>query len=1147
MATNDCHRDGEDRDVKISPGTVLPENRNHYLDTGEACVKLEYPRGMVLQNTTGDLLFNVTTHTTKRTISIYVPYEFGVRTSRTYVWSSITNDYSCISISRLSDLDPVAPGWFRVTVSNGTSSIYPHSHLIRLFNVTAPGVVGRYFFKVFIDGRSIGAGNFPTLVVSADLNPAYISGTVLDCSSGFQRDRYGYVYEYSYAYGGPIQLEGSEGGKVVAEGIALDGRSVVGQAYFNASAEGRYTLYGLAPGVYNLTAYAAGYSPTSMPRLVQVCAGQSLDGVDLCVYASPKIEGIIWSKCGGRPIPWGAIATRTGPQFGAALVHVGVMGRDFIYATRGANTSDFLRYDTAADSWETMQPAPGPIGPGGSLAFDGDQYIYALQGVGSNSFYRYDVRNNNWTTINSNNPSVAEGGSLAYDGQYIYAVVGGNTGAFWRYDPGSNSWVRLAEAPGIVGAGGSLTFDGKSKFYVFQGGGENAFWIYDLLSDTWSQDPPADPMSPISAGGALTCDTQNRIIYALVGGGGTGFLSYSNLTDSWTTLANINPPSGVGPGGALTFDSHNGLIYALVGGGSASFYAYNTATGDWSSKADFPLSYPRPITVEILDLLDNSQRFLEGFTDPDSYNYFFIYDGSTELDGHIPQDGSGYVSGIWLQPYKIRIWVSEYLQLQDYIVPLSGKIAVARVEFDVHRTGRANVLVHFKDFAQGYPVQITPGRSLSIAFYDRDNILRGRNSTLVPSGSTSSSVIVTGFLGTRQDYGLPPGMYYVRVTVEGFYQPYDFYMTVSDCNSTSEASLEVVRTGSVTLTIRSVNCQSPPQPQNWRYGGSSIRVEFRDQYEALVYKIAFSRQTSSSSEATVFATDLRTGTYSIHIFTFGYYQKTPYLIEVIDGVTVDRVVDLTVGGTIELNLLLEKEDLPTRIDTYRFSESVPIRIEVYDGYDDFVAANVTHIPSSLTVSTFRLSGFRRYAGDPAWRWVNFYDTTDGVIQSDSGLAPGVYRLVVYLPGFLQESVAMTAALPECGSISITLVLSRLANLSGTVTSLNMFGVLVPLNWAIVDVIGQDTQDFTSTLDGSYEIWVKEGRYLVICSLNGYETSVKEVSLSEGSDVSLDFRLTPIGISIDEFKDFAYVPLAVTCVFCILLARRTAGRRFKPAG
>jgi len=1146
-ATNGCSRE-----VKISPGRILPEDCNHYLNTSEVQVKLEYPRAIVLQNTTGDLLFNVTTQTTNRTISIYIPYEFGVRTSRTYIWSSITNDYGYISISRLSDRDPIAPKWFRVTVYNGTSSILPGSHLIRLFNVTAPGIVGRYFFKVFIDGRSIGANNFPTLVVSADLNPAYISGTVLDCSSGFFRYKYGYEYEYRYAYGSPIQLKGSEGGKVVAEGIALDGRSVVGQAYFNASANGRYTLYGLAPGLYNLTAYAAGYSPTPMMRLVRVFAGQSLDGVDLCIYASPKIEGLIWSKCGAKPVPWGPIATRSGPKFGAALVHIGVIpGRDFIYATRGANTSDFLRYDTVANVWETVQPAPGPIGSGGSLAFDGLQYIYALQGGGSNSFWSYDVTNNTWQTgLRTTPESVAEGGSLAYGNGIIYALRGGGTTDFWRYVIVQNTWEILTPTPGSVSGGGSLIFNSNdNKLYAFQGSGLNAFWRYDPSLDTWVSLSPTP--GPVSEGGSLVFNRNDGKLYAFQGGGTNAFWSYDPSSDAWNTPTDpADPTSSVGQGGALTFDSQNGLVYALVGGGSPSFFAYTTALNSWSAKADFPLNYPRPITIEILDLIDESQRFLENFTDPNSYNFTFTYDGSTELDGHIPQDSSGYVSGIWLQPYKIRVWVNEYLQLQDVIVALSDNIAVTRVEFDVHRTGRAEVLVHFKDFAQGYPTPVIPGKLLSVAFYDRDNILRGQNSTLVTSGSTFSSVIVTGFLGTRQDYGLPPGTYYVRVTIEGFYQPYDFYITISDCNSTSEASLEVARTGSLTLTIRSVNSQSPPQPQNWKYDGSSIRVEIRDQYEALVYKIAFSRQTSSRSDASIFATDLRSGTYSIHMFTFGYYQKIPYLIEVIDGVTVDRVVDLTVGGTIELNLLLEKEDLPTRIDTYPFSDRVPIRMEVYDSSDQFVAANATYIPSSLTMSTFRLAGFRRYAGDPALRWVNFYDTTDGAIQSDNGLAPGVYRLVVYLPGFQQESATVMVSLSEGGSSSITLQLNRLAHLTGTVTSLNMFGILVPLNWAIVDVIGSETQDFTSTLDGSYEIWVKEGRYLVVCSLDGYEASAKEASLPKGSDVQLDFRLNPIGITVDEFGDVnSYIPVivAVACAASILLVRKPANKYRNLAG
>ena len=173
--------------VKVSPGQIPPDKHNDYLGTPDVQVKLEYPKAIILQETFGDLLFNITVQSTKRTIALYIPPEFGVSRGLSYVWSSITNDYRFISLSTLSSRDPIAPSWFRVQVRNGTSSINPGSHFIRLFNVTAPSIVGKYFFKVFIDGNSIGASNFPILVVSADPNPAYISGTVIDCSSNLFR------------------------------------------------------------------------------------------------------------------------------------------------------------------------------------------------------------------------------------------------------------------------------------------------------------------------------------------------------------------------------------------------------------------------------------------------------------------------------------------------------------------------------------------------------------------------------------------------------------------------------------------------------------------------------------------------------------------------------------------------------------------------------------------------------------------------------------------------------------------------------------------------------------------------------------------------------------------------------------------------
>ncbi|MEM3429855.1 MAG: hypothetical protein QXI59_05780 [Candidatus Bathyarchaeia archaeon] len=1123
---------GANHQVEMSPGKVPPQNLNHYLDTPEAQVKLEYPKAIVLQETFGDLVFNITVQTRKRTIAVYVPPEFGLKQDTTYVWTSVTNDYRFISISRLSERDPVAPSWFRVTVSNGSSGIWPGSHIVRLFNVTAPSTVGRYFFKIFIDGFSIGARNFPTLVVSADPNPAYISGTVLDCSSNFFR--YSYSYSgYTYGYGVPIQLREPEGGKVIAEGVSIDGRRVVGEAYFSAPDNGRYTIYGLAAGVYNLTAYAAGYRPTPLRRLVTVKAGQSLDGVDLCVYKSPVIEGIVWSKCGGARHEWGAVATREGPSSGAAMTYVGggvFPGRDLIYAFRGGNTSDFLRYDAAADIWEYRQPAPGPIGSGGSLTFDGERYIYAFQGGGSNSFFIYDVAGDEWQTGPVTPSPVGDGGSLCFnpnDG-LIYALRGGGTRDFWVYDPVLNRWDDRTLTPDVVGGGGCLTFNiVDGNIYALRGGGSTAFWRYDPRTDSWTALPDISLYGAAQSGAALTC-TSDGSVYAILGGGSYVYLKYS--PSSWTQLANT--PTATGSGGSLTFDSANGLIYAIFGGEDERFYSYSPDS--WSQKSNFPIQYPRPIIIEILTPLDESLRLIRNYTVPSAHNHIFKFDGFTELDGHIPQDGSGYVSGIWPGTYKIRVYVNQYVQFKDIEINIPDGMAGTRVEFDVYRTGIVDVTVHFKDFPQGGLTPVTLSRAVGVELYDKDGIIRGRNSTLVKPGSTSCRVKITGFLGTMRDYGLPPGIYSLTVTAEGFYQPADFYLTVGECDAVSEVSLEVLRAGSIAMTIRSVDTQSPPQPINWRHPGSPIRVEVRDQYNALIYATWSIMQVPSKNSVNLYVPNIRSGIYTIQIFTFGYIQKVQRLVSVVDGGVADLTVDLVVGGFIDVTLIVEKEDVPSAIDTYPYSSMVPLRVEVYDDLDEFVAANITHIPSNLNVHTIRLAGFRRYAGNIAHRWVNYYDTTDSSLQRDYGLKAGTYRAIIYVPGYLQVDTGNAVTVHEGGGSSLVVRLKRLAHLYGMATSQNMFGEAVPLNWAVIDAFSEGSKDFTCSLDGYYELWVDDGRYLLACSLNGYETLTCEATLSKGSDVSVDFRLRTV--AIPEFTGLEHVIIIILLLVEIIVIR-----------
>jgi hypothetical protein len=1151
--------------VKVSPGQIPPYNNtathNDYLGNltqassgcnNDTIVKCEYPKGMILQQTFGDLLFSITVLSTKRTIAIYIPPEFGVSRGSSYVWSSITNDYRFISLSTLSSRDPIAPSWFRVQIRNGTSSINPGSHFIRLFNVTAPSIVGLYFFKAFIDGNSIGAKNFPILVVSADPNPAYISGTVIHCRSS---------YGYGSGYGDPLSLNCPDGGKVVAEGLTVDGRSVVGQAFFSASDDGRYTIYGLAAGTYNLTAYASGYLPTPMLRLVQVRPGQSLNGVDLCVYPCPVIEGIVMSKCSKMPVNWTAIANRTGPEFGAALVYVGnitlgggCVGGDLIYALRGANTSDFLKYDTLTNQWRYVSPTPGPVGAGGSLAFDiENQFIYALQGGRSDALWAYDVANDQWSSealfqdIGAPAP-IAEGGSIVFNSAkgLLYVLRGGGTTGFYYYLPGQNL-TNIGPTPDLVGAGGGIVFnEADDNLYALRGNGTHVFWRYNLPPDsptgTWETLSPT-PIA-ISAGGSLTFNTQDGFIYAFAGDALGTFMKYDRVTDSWSTSPPASVPSSVGPGGSLTFDTSNGFIYALNGSALpynySSFLNYNYLNDSWSTLADFPKVYPRPITIEILDSIDNSMRLIQDFTDPLKDNYTFTYDGSTLLDGHIPQDGSGYIAGILLVPYNVRVWVNEYLQPQDMIVDLTNNPGEVRVVFDVERSGRADILLHFKDSAQGQVIPVTLPLRVSVGLYDRDGILRGQNYTLVEPGKNSANVIVTGFLGTLHDYGLPAGTYQVVVTVDGFFQYYDFYLTIYDCALTS-VSFDVIRAGSLRLSVRSVNCQSPAQPRNWLYNDANIRVELLDQYQGLVYKTSASRQRNIISTADFFITGLRAGTYIIRVYTFGYFQKNISLVEIADGITSDRTVDVVIGGAVDVDILLFKEDLPIHAgETYPFSSTrVPFRVELYDAQDQFMAANATYIPADATTFSLRLNGFRNYAGNPALRWVNYYDAPAGGSRTEYGLPPGSYWAVVYLPGFSQGKIVEMVTVPACGRSSIVIELNRLAHLSGDVTSLNMFGESVPLNWAIVDAIGSETKDFAPTLDGHYDMWLPDGQYLLICSLAGYNPVSLALSLSKGSDTKIDFRLNSISIAVPEFNsNLGYLSTLVigVCVASLLLRR-----------
>jgi len=300
----------------------------------EDTVKLDYPKSTILTNITGELLFNITLTTlnytdgtypdsVKKSVSIYIPPEFIINNRVESIWTSFTNDYSPSSIFLSSAFpnDPIAPNWTILTINNLNITkttedvkkrvfIENKNQYIRIFNVTSPSIAGRYFFKVFINinnqAFSIGANNFPTIVVKGDLNPAYVSGIVVN-GEPTPPALYGMPIDDTVYPDGTVLLPTGYGGRVYAEGLTNEGGGVYGQAFFNSSSGGRFTLYGLAPATYNLTVDVAGYTPRKFLDIVTVLEGQSVEKLTLPIMEGVNITGTVYSKHGTSKIHWDLI------------------------------------------------------------------------------------------------------------------------------------------------------------------------------------------------------------------------------------------------------------------------------------------------------------------------------------------------------------------------------------------------------------------------------------------------------------------------------------------------------------------------------------------------------------------------------------------------------------------------------------------------------------------------------------------------------------------------------------------------------------------------------------------------------------------------------------------------------------------------
>lgn len=794
---------------------VSPGRHSLFLGDSPALVRLGYPNSSILIGANGDLLFELTLNGNYSSIDIYVPPEFkGLDQGDTSnVWTNSTNDYNLISIRVMDSWDVRAPGWWRVRVSNITSPKREgeeYGLALRLFNLTAPSVAGRYFFKVFLNETiSIGAKNFPTVVVEADINPAYISGTVRYGGPDLKR------------YGKPLDRPG----KVLASGLTPDGRRVEAVAYFNETANGAYTLYGLAEGTYNLTFSAIGFPPVTLDRPISVHMGQSLEGIDAYIGEGLIANITVWSKCRGRPIPWGVKST----------IAVELLDMSF-------------------------------------------------SSVASTSF------------------------------------------------------------PGVP-----------------------------------------------------------------------------------------SPPH---------------------------------------------------------------------YTDPDSCTHSLSLN-ATEYTGHVPQDNATYVSGIPPGDYYVRAYVWGYIQTRDYVISAHNGTSSINLEMDLHRSGRLNITLNFKDLPGARnSSKLTESTLIRVRAYDS----RGRLSALefrkADPGAYQESIVLRGLRNYRGsfDYGLPPGDYWIEVEAGGFLQLQPLIATVGPECSLTKASLEMVRGGRLNITITSMDWERPRVPRPWAHPGSRINVEVVNKLGEVVAILNATQPASDSAVRLEYGglyAGLEPGDYMLMAYTVGYIQRAPVLVPVYLNSTSHVEIDLEKGIDIDLTVLLKEEGIPKRI-----AGNPPIRVEVYDRMGAIVGASIRAIYNEWNLTT-RVSGFEKYAGNPAVRWANFYDATDGYPQKDWGLPPGEYSIRVLVPGYEQTlKVEFEARGP--GSVSVIVSLEKLGRVSGRVFGFDFLGRPRPLSWA--GVSAHRTEAFTCSLDGHFELWLPKGDYAIGVAAEGYGSKSIGLHVEWASETHLEFFL-----------------------------------------
>jgi len=241
-------------------------------------------------------------------------------------------------------------------------------------------------------------------------------------------------------------------------------------------------------------------------------------------------------------------------------------------------------------------------------------------------------------------------------------------------------------------------------------------------------------------------------------------------------------------------------------------------------------------------------------------------------------------------------------------------------------------------------------------------------------------------------------------------------------------------------------------------------------------------------------TVLPPGTYIVKAFTYGYVQSNWPKVYVEYHCAL-AAITMLIGGTVSAINVLTRADV-----FYGLVENVSFRVDVFDSSGVLSGGQIGNATVGKSSMNFTCHGFGGVGHF-------FFVTPDGVRHFDYGFGMGSYDLFLrrfgYLYRFEQTTVRFSFGIlnEEVGYVWRVRLLNKIY---GVVKGMSE-ELSLRLSWATISVV--DLGEASMALDGTYWVFVPDGRSRVSCSLVGYITaSTSTIEMTGGMEMEINFTL-----------------------------------------